>query len=651
VSEQPVTVPVYLGWQYSPGTHWPGPAPARPALPRPVAFDPGWVSAQRRIAHQLARPARYAGVACAVATVLVLAAWAAGLASTALAGCITCVAVGGLSRSVRSQVRGGRQVGAVITAERLRAGAARESQSRVLAAAAREHAKDYRAWQRRTAVFERRPSWFAVPLPDGIDRLDIAGGTLAGWSALLTMIAAPHLTSGGEMTVLDLTEGVLAGDLVNLARQSGLEPLVWVLPADLPRLDLGTGLSAEALADVLSVAAGTSAEAGAHGAGAPDPAADCALLERVLGALGPEPRIAQVTAALRVLADVGDPRADLRSGLISAGQLERLGMLFGRGAAERVVIERAWMLESRLRRLDPLGGALAELPRSRLRVLALDRRSGVVGNRILGSYLVAALTHVLRQSPPGRPWAHTLCLFGAERLGGEVIDRLTQACEACGTGLVLAFRAIPAPVRERLGRGNAAVAFMRLGNGEEARAASELIGTEHRFVVGQLTDTIGSSVTDTWGDSYTSTVGTANSVSDSFAVSTSRGGSSGRGRSRSGSFTPFAPATTSRSGDASYSRAESDTASLTEGINSGTSWGISLSRAIGENFSAGRTAQRSRELLVEPDELQRLPPTAAIVTYPAPAARMVLLADVNPALVTLPGAVLRGLAADESDSG
>ena len=38
---------------------------------------------------------------------------------------------------------------------------------------------------------------------------------------------------------------------------------------------------------------------------------------------------------------------------------------------------------------------------------------------------------------------------------------------------------------------------MRLGNAEDAKAASEQIGTEHRFVLSQLTETIGTAVTDT----------------------------------------------------------------------------------------------------------------------------------------------------------
>src|SRR5262249_44923642 len=134
---------------------------------------------------------------------------------------------------------------------------------------------------------------------------------------------------------------------------------------------------------------------------------------------------------------------------------------------------------------------------------------------------------LLRQAPPGEPWAHLICVLGAEQLGGDTLDRLADACETARTGLVFAFRSIPSSVRERLGRGNAAVAFMRLGNGDDARTASELIGTEHRFVVAQGTDTGGTALTDTWGGAYTSTASTSQAVAGSLSAGTRGGGRRG----------------------------------------------------------------------------------------------------------------------------
>ncbi len=632
---------VCVGWQFAPGLADPGPAPARPVpgpLPSP---DTGWIAAQRRIVAVFYRPARAGALAGCACACLLGGAWLAGLAGAALAAPGTLAAAAGAAACAGPVVRGRLRLRRAVAAERDRVACAAAEQARGLARAQREHASQYRAWQRRKELFDRQSSWFALTLPAGLDRVDVAGGTLAGWSAMLTMLAAPRLDAGGEVTVVDLTEGTVAADLVSLTRRGRQRALVWVLPGDLPRLDLATGLDARSLADVLALACAAASDgdlAAGRSGGRPDgdPAIDCALLERVLGVLGPAPLIAQVTAGLRVLAHVGEPLADVRSGLITADQYERFQKLFGRAASDRVVLERALVLESRLRGLDWLGADDPPPGPARLRVAALDRHCGLIGNRMIGTFVVAALTHLLRRTPAAEPWAHTLCLLGAERLGGDLVDRLTDACETSRTGLVLAFRSIPAGVRERLGRGNAAVAFMRLGNGEDARAASELIGTEHRFVISQLTDTVGNSVTDTWGDSYTSTTGTADSIADSYSISTSAGGS--RGRSRPGGFGALGEFSSSLTRDSSHSTGESDSVSLTAGVNDSTSWGISTSRALGDNVSLGMTAQRSREFLVEAEELQRLPVSAMIVSYPAPSGRMVALADANPAIGWLPGA-------------
>src|SRR6202012_4712633 len=102
-----------------------------------------------------------------------------------------------------------------------------------------EHARLVSRWQEQRSAFVSQKRWYAVPVPGGIDRVDVAGGTLAGWSAMLTMAAAYHLAAGGEVTVVDLSGGAVAADLAGLcAAADGVSPAVWVLPHDLPRLDL-----------------------------------------------------------------------------------------------------------------------------------------------------------------------------------------------------------------------------------------------------------------------------------------------------------------------------------------------------------------------------------------------------------------------------
>ena len=625
---------IYLGWRHALLHPDPGPPPRRPTPPEQEQLNPDWVAAQRREENLLDRPLKLAAGALAALAGLLIAAWVAGWLNAVLAwlGVVACLVVGGFA--AYGVWQGEQALRSRVDEEKQRLGKIRAEQESRLFAWQAEHARRFADWQDRRALFEQQPQWYAVTAGEDIDRLDLAGGTLSGWSAMFTLVGAARLAAGGEVTVIDVSEGAVAGDLTAIAGRLGIAPLVWVLPTDLPRLDLGAGLPSSALADVLSLVVSVSEDEGNGG----DVAQDNAILERLLGVFGEGATIAQATAALRALGQIGDPRDDIRGGLLTPDQFDQITGMFGR-AADQVVVGRAWAMESRLRKLDATATDLARLGPSRLRVVCTDRRAGVFGNKVLGTYAVTALTHVLRQSPPGRPWQHTLMLAGADKLRGDVLDRLCEACEATRTGLLLAYRSIPAHVKERLGRGNAAVAFMRLGNAEDARIASEQIGTEHRFVLSQLTDTVGTSVTDTIGDSYTSTVGTADSVSASASTSETSGRSQGGSHTTQSMWAPFNENTT-RSRDRSSSTGTSDSASITEGINLSSAWGVSTSRAVSTNGSLARTTQRSREFLVEQHELQQLPPSAVIICAPSRGGRRVVLADANPGILGLPTATL-----------
>jgi hypothetical protein len=609
------------------------------------------VAAQRREENLLNRPLKAVCGGClailAVAVAAGLAGWLAALPAGLLAGCAAVVGLIG----VNAIWQGERALAQRVSAEHRRVSAIRADSESKLFAWQAEHAARVREWQTRRVAYDHQKRWYAVATPDGTDRVDVAGGTLAGWSALLTTAAAHRLADGGEVTVLDLTEAAVALDLIAAARSaaarpgaldSALEPQVWVLPDDLPGLDLdlGTGLGAAALADVLSLAVGTADDQSVHSA----MAVHNAILERVMDVLGGTPSIAALAAGLRTLGQVGDPADDVAAGLLTAGQADRLRVMFGNGATDHVVIEHAWTLEAQLRKLAALGTGPAPGRRAALRVMALSGQAGVLDGKVLAAYLAVALTQALRQEGRGLPWRHTLFVLGADRLRGEVLDRLSDACESTGTGLVLAYRTIAPHVKERLGRGNATVAFMRLGNAEDARAASEQIGAEHRFVLSQLTETIGRSVTDTSTGSYTSTVGGTGSLTRSRSSAESTSVTASRGRS-----TPpggAAQATASRGTQDGESRTDGEAESVSAGISASTAWGLTTSAADGGSESLARTAQRSRELLVEQHELQQLPPSALIVSYAGPAGREVVLADANPGIGGLRDATLH--AVDES---
>ncbi|MCK2214948.1 hypothetical protein MF672_014300 [Actinomadura sp. ATCC 31491] len=590
---------IYLGWQYILLHPDPGPPPKRPSPEEGQAAggpDPAQVELVRRERMQedmLNRPVRLFRVFALVLSVLILAVAIAGYLAWSFA-LVGLVAAGGVAVICTfALMQGDRAVRYRVLEQQARDQRRRQERDKELFKAQEDHARRYREWQESKDRHDRQLTWYAVAVPDEIDRIDVAGGTLPGWSALVTLLGATRLYSGGHLTVLDLSEGAIAKDLIELARKGGDDPLVWVLPVDLPKLDLGATLKPEAFADVLAHVVSVSEE---HRT-TRDLSFDNAILERVLEVLGENATISQVTAALRALAQVGDPRDDLRFGLITATQLERIGTLFGRGVSDRVVIERAWALESQLRKLETLGTEAVRLPPARLRVVSMDRQAGVFGNRVLGTYVATALTHILRQSPASdRPWYHTIIVAGADKLRGDVLDRLMDACETSRTGLVLTYRSLTPTVRERLGRGHAAVAFMRLGNAEDARVASEHVGTEHRLELAQLTETISDSL-PTLNGGYTSTI--------------------------------------SQVDDEREERDEGQ-ADLAEDITESTEWG----RTADKISERERVLQRSREFLVEPHELQQLPTTSVIVTDATAEGRRVRLADANPAILTFPKTTL-----------
>lgn len=580
---------VYVGWRYAQVHDDPGPPPKRPTPPESEQVDRAWVASQRQKENLLNRPLRIVAIAAGVGALVFIMTGATGTLpwAFAAAGLVACALVGLIPGYWIWQ--GEKALRARVEEEQGRYRRKEEERRRLLELAHAEHRQAYQDWQRRREAFESQHEWYAVTVPQGVDRVDVAGGTLSGWSAMVTMLGAARLAAGSQVTVLDLSEGAVAEELVKLGDDQGERPLVWVLPGDLPKLDLTHGLGPAELADVLALVVSVSEEQ----ASTRDLSFDNAILERVLGVFGGRASIPRITAALRALAEVGDPRDDLRSGLITDEELGKITTMFGRGAADRVVIERAWALESQLRKLETLGSAPTLLPPSRLRIIATDRRAGVLTNRVLGTYVTAALTHVLRSSQRAEPWSHTLLVCGADKLRGDVLDRLIDSCEATSTGLVLMYRSIGTHVRERLGRGNAAVGFMRLGNTEDARIAAEHIGAEQSLEVAELTDKLGDAVTDPKTGAYTSTVATA-------------------------------PPSVFDGGGATDD-------ALPDGIGRATGWGQSTSLAA----DAGKG---SRELAVAPDELQRLPATAMIFTHADRTGRRILMVDANPGIMTLPTA-------------
>jgi hypothetical protein len=465
-----------LGWQWAMPYPEPGPPPRRPTPSDPERLAADWAASQRREERLLNRPLRAALMAVvAIAVVaVVLAALVAGLVV------VCCVLIGGVSGYAIWQ--GERALRSRLADERGRVGKLRATQESRLFARQAEHASQVRQWQALRAAYLHQKHWYAVCAPSGIRRADVAGGTRAGWSALLTTAGAHRLAAGGRVTVLDLSGGSVALDLIAFARASGVEPLVLRLPGDPIRLN--------------PVGAGSA---------------------------GPPP------------------------------------------------------------------------PRSPLRVLVLDQHAEV-HDRAFDNYLAVMLAQLPGNARRGSPWQHTLLVFGADRLRGDVIDRLCDACDAAGTGLVLAYHALPAHVRQRLGRGGAVLAFMRPASAEDAKEISEQLGTEHHLVIGRLTETAGLLVTDG-----------APGVTGGAAPGVTGGAAPG---------------------------VASGAAAL--GV---TAWGKATAAAAAADDEA-QDPQPAREFTVGQHELQRLPASAMIVGYPSPVGRQVVMVDANPGIGGLGSATM-----------
>ena len=218
---------LYLGWEFALRQADPGPPPRRPLPPAPQQVNPGWVAAQWREERRLSLPLR-AGAAAGLAAAGAAAALGAfGIMNLALvvAG-IGASAVLGLA-CARGVWRGRRDLRDRLAAEERRVGLAQAAADRRAAAWQDEHARRLREWQARGQAFRTQAQWYGVAVPAAIDRIDVAGGTLGGWSALVAMVGGFRLAAGGEVTVLDLSEGAVARDLL------GMAPGLGVLPAGL----------------------------------------------------------------------------------------------------------------------------------------------------------------------------------------------------------------------------------------------------------------------------------------------------------------------------------------------------------------------------------------------------------------------------------
>ncbi|PSK99616.1 hypothetical protein CLV63_103341 [Murinocardiopsis flavida] len=594
-----------IGWRHEVLVPEPGPPPRRPAPAEREGVSSEWIETQRRTEADTNRPLTILLGALGVLAAVFLLLWPLRILPGILAvlGSLACLLVAIPVLVALSQGR--HVVRERLTAEERRLTDARAEKDRELRELQEEHARRHNEWQTRKRTFEAQPRWFGLGVPKGTGQVDVFGGSDAGWSAAVTSIGGSLLRSGGDLTVVDLSGRAVAADLVALTQKSGVMPRIWVLPVDLPRMNLGLNLDTRQRAAIL-----------AQVISALDPKSDLAddneLFDRLLRILGPKAGVAEIIGALRALVSASGEGAaeqdDPSLLLLSADQRARVQAECG---DDRAVLERAWRLEQRLTPFEGLGSRAEDEPYAQVKVIATDRSAGDVAGRAYGTYTVAALSELLelraRRGDQPLSWGHTIVICGADTLPHWHLELLEGAARRAGFGVVLMYRRIPDDRTVWPGSAERMPVLMRQPDTESAERAAAQLGGEHAPPVHRLTEVIGEALSDAIADSY---VGDPAS-SITMPIPT---------RYVARSVAPL---------------------DLARNLRAVSTWGRATAQAaeIDDAADSG-AAGRVRGLRLDALGLRSLPPTAMVVLDGGTA----VVADANPGILTLPTATLATVA-------
>ena len=444
-----------------------------------------------------------------------------------------------------------------------------------------ELATAHAAWDSRRQWHEQQqqnavdavPEWSAAAPSPGTRRVDIVGGTMYGWEAVLTVFGGSLLATRGSLVVADFTGEALSGELMELATVTGRSVRDVVLPAQLAEFDLVAGLEPAELVDGLVEAMYGDQPDGGNRA---ERSQDALLLTEIAEVLAPRVTMARLVAALQ-----GSPAP------LTPDEVTRLTAL----PADEARVRR---IAAFLRPLADMGSAPATTAPADLTCLTAEPGGGRAQHELLKDLMVQWLGHQVRR---GAAPIGSLLLLGADEVDHRALERLSTLCERRGIRLVLFFQHLRAESLRTIGGGE--VALMRLGNHQEAAQAAEFVGRGHRFVLSRLTRTLGGEETHT--------------VADMEGGSETKGATKGERASRHG-----------------LRRYTSTNWSKTR------NWSQTESTADSTNWSDAESVDRVYEYTVEPRVLQDLPEYAMVLVKSEGTSSVVQAVEVDPAIVTLP---------------
>jgi hypothetical protein len=477
-----------------------------------------------------------------------------------------------------------------------------------------DHQRAVAAWQHRAAAWQHAElgrldaaaEWGSATLPDGTLRLDVFGGALDGWQALLTTHATSLLATQ-PLLVVDLTGEQASQELTEIAAAAGVPTARWLLPADLGACGLLAGLTAAQFADALTEAIHAGPVSGQDRA---ERATDTRVLEQLHAALGDDVTPARLAAAVRTALGHHDP-----GGPLTAAEQARIsGEVFPAGYRHQIepnlVRIEAFLATLARQAGDPPSPATPPPPPAYLTCLALESAARTARTEVLAALVTGWLTVQVTGSPEPAP---AVIIAGADDLAPAHLERLALACERRRVPLTLMFRHLRDTGLGLLGGG--ATAFMRLGHHTEAQEAADYIGRQHTFVLSQLTASLGGSQT------HTTTHSDGGTVADTINVGWNTGWNTS---STSGAQGAGASAGDSRGQQRSQGRSVSRT------------WSTARSWADGSTWGDATTTQRVYEYAVEPAVLQNLPDQALLLVTRGSGGPVLQAVECDPAIITLP---------------
>ena len=446
------------------------------------------------------------------------------------------------------------------------------------------------------------PEWGVVPAPDLSGRVDVYGGTTAGWKSFITTTGASMLADGRQLTVVDLSEGAAAAELVELARLAGFSTDVVRLPEQLEAVDLLGGLGPAEVTDVLLEAF----HGGAEQVSDETRGLDGRILAAICESLQAPITLGRVSAGLRVLLDAEERPRD-GDGPLTREEFDRITDLFG-AAFRQSAQQRVVALEAGLHELRNVGRgderqSLAS-GQVDLGVVAISEQASTLLSDRLAHLLPQLLIRAHRAQRPAAAES-VVIVAGADRIRRRHLEKLDELSRLRRVRLIYLFKHLREDAADLLGATGSAI-FMRLGNANEARNAAEFIGKEHIFTLSQVTATSGETITDSADTSRGYDVGSNVSQHRNWAL---------------GLFMGHSPTEGTGSGYSTSQRFNETSGS---------------SRASNTDTASGY--QRSYDFAVEPRTLQSLPESAFLfVQLQGPHGdQLVKLGDCNPAILTLP---------------